>query len=211
MKQGIGLLLALLLGACSLGQRGSEAVQGYDLGAPLPTAPVAATGGAAIPLSLEVVLPAWQDDGALYYRLNYQSPAALQHYAQARWVAAPSRLLAARLAQGLGPSAQSQHEKPVMPTACLLQLVLEDTAQQFTQSVPGAPALQSHLHWQGRVTLQDRQRTVLATLPLQLEQPAPSADARGGVLAWQEAARQVVAQIQHWQQGWSPAVRQRCQ
>lgn len=208
-RLGFALLMALL-GGCSLGQRGNEAIQYYDLG-PNPGLSLWSSGGVAgavagkpaVSLGVEVVLPAWQDDGAIHYRLLYQNMAELRHYAQSRWVTAPSRLLAGQLAALLGVS--SRHEKVVTPTACLLQVVLDETAQGFV--LPG----QSRLRWQGQVRVQDRQRTTLAVLPIQIEQAAPAADAAGGVAAWRLAGQQLAAQVATWQQGWGADVRQRCQ
>lgn len=204
LEKWLGLaLLMLLVGGCSLGQRGSEAIQHYDLGPNSFPNSGPSSGTNPMSLGVEVVLPAWQDDGAIHYRLLYQNATELRRYAQSRWVTAPSRLLAGELAALLGMS--SRHEKVVTPTACLLQVVLDETAQGFVQ--PG----QSRLRWQGQVRVQDRQRTTLAVLPIQIEQAAPTADAAGGVAAWRLAGQQLAAQVASWQQGWGTDVRQRCQ
>ena len=188
---GLLLLSALLLSACALPER-TPAPQRYDFG---PVAASAAEGApAARPvLALRVQASAALEGTAMLYRLAYADAQQLRAYAQSRWAMAPAELLQQRLRDGLA------RHYTLLPSgeggSRLLYIELEEFSQQFT-----APA-ESHGLLRLRASVLQRTAAgeqLLAQRDLQLQQPATSADAAGGVRALAAASDAAVAELVQW-------------
>ncbi len=158
------LLLTLAAGA---GGRGAPPAATYDFGPRLAEA-----SAAARPVSLELRLAPWLDTPAVNYRLAYDDASRLMAYGQSRWAAPAGQLLNLRLRQQLGGGSGG----------CALRLEVDEFTQVFDSPTQSRGVLQ------GRMTLFDKQRKLIFERPFSVEKPAPSPDARGGVVALSLAA-----------------------
>lgn len=171
---------ALALSACARGPVLPPPLA-YDFGPP-PDSP----GANAIPLSLELRLPPWLDTPAVHYRLAYQDGAQLAAYAQTRWVAPAGQLLSLRL---------RQHLAARIGAPCQLRIEVDEFVQVFD-----GPA-ESRGMLQGRMTLADKQRKLLAERSFSVATPAASADGRGGVGALIQSADAAARGAAQWLSG----------
>jgi cholesterol transport system auxiliary component len=187
------LAALLLLSACALPER-APAPQRYDFGPATVSADADAPAARPV-LALRVQSSAALEGTAMLYRLAYADAQQLRAYAQSRWVMAPAELLQQRLRAGL-----ARHytlPPPGEGGARLLYIELEEFSQQFT-----APA-ESHGLLRLRASVVQRTATgdqLLAQRELQLQQPAASADAPGGVRALAAASDAAVAELVQWLQ-----------
>ncbi len=178
-------LAAFLLAACAGGGRYAATAQVYDFGLPKPRL---AESGRWAAITLEVKASQWIDSPAIEYRLLYDDPLKLRSYADSRWVGAPPLLLGQSLRQQLGfVGAGGQNA-----ANCLLRLELQEFSHVFhtPQSSRGV------LH--GQLTLLDARRRMIAERAVSGEQPAASADARGGVGALLAASDELGRQVAGW-------------
>lgn len=187
MRWMMALLCSLLMTGCfTSGKRGGDTPLAiYDFG-PAPASLLA--GPRKTPLAFEVRAPLWFDSMGIDYRLAYVDAARLREYAKARWVGPPAQLLQQRLTQqlGLSPSGQGQ-------ARCLLRIEIAEFSQVFTAPDNSRGLLQ------GRVVLLDRARRQLAELPVTIDKPAASLDARGGVGALTQAVDQLASDLAAWE------------
>jgi cholesterol transport system auxiliary component len=204
MKRRACLLLlpAMLAGCKALPERPQRQTM-YDFG---PVAPFAGTASAQ---REAVVLPDIESGGildtpALLYRLGYEDPHQLRPYAFARWSAPPAQLLRQRLRDVLG------RERPVLdsdaavvmvrrggPRPPVLRVELEEFSQLF--DAPGT----SRGVVRVRCTLLERAdgtQRLVAQRSFDMEAPAPTADAPGGVRALTAATDAMAAEIAAWLQ-----------
>ncbi|AEV27148.1 MULTISPECIES: ABC-type transport auxiliary lipoprotein family protein [Azospira] len=158
--------LLLTLAACA-GGRGAPPAATYDFGPRLAEA-----SAVARPVSLELRLVPWLDTPAVNYRLAYDDASRLMAYSQSRWAAPAGQLLNLRLRQQLGGG----------NGGCALRLEVDEFTQVFDSPTQSRGVLQ------GRMTLFDKQRKLIFERPFSVEKPAPSPDARGGVVALSLAA-----------------------
>lgn len=172
--------LALVLSACARGPV-LPPPAAYDFGPP-PDVP----GEGAIPLSLELRLPPWLDTPAVHYRLAYQDGAQLAAYSRVRWVAPAGQLLSLRLRQQLAA-------RPAAP--CQLRIEVDEFVQLFDSPDKSRGMLQ------GRMTLADKQRKLLAERFFSVATPAASADGRGGVGALIQSADDAARGAAQWLSG----------
>lgn len=184
------LLAAALLSACALPER-APATRLYDFG---PAAePVAAVAGARPRLALRVQASPALEGQAMRYRLAYANAQELRAYAQARWAMPPADLLQQRLRDGLGRDyALTQSDEGAQR---LLYIELEEFSQLFTSAADsnGLLRLRASL-----VQMTPAGEQVLAQRELQVQRPAPSADAPGGVRALSAATDAAVAELLQW-------------
>jgi len=202
---------ALLLGALALALAGCKSLPDkpapqtlYDFG-PVP----AAAAAGALPTAAALVLPEVEARGlletpALLYRLGYDDPHQLRSYAYARWSAPPAQLLRQRLRDLLG------RDRPILDSAAatalarrggaappVLRIELEEFSQQFAS--PGASEGVLRL----RASLMENTpggERLIAQREFALRQPAPSADAAGGVRALAAATEAAAQDIAAWLQ-----------
>ncbi|MGC8522513.1 MAG: ABC-type transport auxiliary lipoprotein family protein [Steroidobacteraceae bacterium] len=95
--RALGALALLALGGCSLLPPHAQPPRYEDFGPPAIARPPA---GPALRLR-GVEAPAWLDTGAIDYRFLTHHPHQLRAYAQHRWIAPPSALLAQSLRERL--------------------------------------------------------------------------------------------------------------
>jgi cholesterol transport system auxiliary component len=139
---------------------------------------------------------------AVLYRLAYDDPFQLRPYAFARWSAPPGQLLALRLRAVLG------RDRPVMADIAAsalarrtgsVPLVLRVQLEEFSHRFDSASASTGVL----RLRCSLLENTVagerfVAQRSFDIERPAPSADAAGGVRALSAAADAAARDIAAW-------------
>ena len=201
----VTLASAVLVAACGVTPDKPIRATLYDFG-PGATAPQATTAAAALPplVLADVETSSAFDGSAVLYRLGYADANELRPYAQARWSAPPAQLVRQRLREQLARDRAVLDIADVTALARtggamprILRVQLEEFAQWFD-----APAHSSGL-LRLRVTLMDNTAAgerLVAQRSFVVRQPAPTADAPGGVRALTAAADAAAAQIEHWLQ-----------
>lgn len=187
------VLSAALLTACAGLPERAPAPLRYDFG-PAAAASLPASGTRPL-LALRVQASPALDSPAMLYRLAYADAQQLRAYSQARWAMVPAELLQQRLRDGLG----RQYVLPPAGDAAprLLHIELEEFSQLFSSAEQSAGLL--------RLRASLLQRTgggeqLLAQRELQLQQPAASADAAGGVRALGAATDAAITELVQWLQ-----------
>lgn len=179
------LVLALLLGACSLAPV-APARAIYDLG----PAPAAASGGGG-PMAwriADVTAPPWLAGEGIAYRLSFQQTQRQEHYRDSLWAAPPAALLTQRLREQLVTPAGCA----VRPAA-LLAVNLDEFEQVFTSATDSRVVLRLHATlWPAGVTAPTLQQH------WRLERPAPTADAAGAARGLAQAVDEFMPQLAGW-------------
>lgn len=182
------LTLGLFLSACASG-RAQAPVAVFDLG---PAAPRLPNAGRWANVGLELRAAPWIDSTAIAYRLAYDDPNRLLAYTQSRWAGPVAQLLGQRLRQQLGLASSGP---------CLLRLEIDELAQVFDAPDHSLAVLQ------GRMTLVDKQRKLIAERPLALNWPVKGADAQAGIDAFAQltagSAREMATWLEAQEQGGS--------
>jgi len=187
------LLLVALLPACAGLPERAPAPLRYDFG---PAAPVTQPAPGARPLlALRVQASPALDSPAMLYRLVYADAQQLRAYSQARWAMVPAELLQQRLREGLG----RQYVLPPAGDAAprLLHIELEEFSQLFSSPDQSTGLLRLRASLLHRTAGGEQ---LLAQRELQLQQPAVSADAPGGVRALGAATDAAVTELVQWLQ-----------
>lgn len=178
-------LVAGLLAGCVGGTRNLSPAEVYDFGAPVE--PLAEEGRWSSVL-LDIRAPHWFDARDIDYRLLYENPLKLRNYARSHWVAAPALLLSQRLRQQLGlPGVGGQ-----IVAGCVLRFELQEFSQVFDTPRRSRGILQ------GQAGLLDTRRQLVAERRLAIEQPAPTADAHGGVIALVAVSEELGREFAAW-------------
>ena len=194
MKTAITILLALTLGACSLGPAQKDAAPAYDLG----TAPAPAAGVARIRASLlvhAVAAPSWLESYSIVYRLNYQDAARQLIYANSRWAAPVASLLTQRLRAQLA-AASDGGILTIADSAradYALRIELDDFSQVFdtAQESRGVIVARASI-------VNVARRTLLAQKTFTVAKPAASANAEGGVRALAGGSAELIDAVVAW-------------
>jgi cholesterol transport system auxiliary component len=173
----------------------------YDFGPVLTLPPASAQ--ALPPLVLADIEASGALDGSsVMYRLGYADANQLRPYAQARWSAPPPRLVRQRLREQLsrerpvldvGEGAVLARGTGAMPR--VLRIELEEFSHFFESQTQSWGLLRL------RATLMENTpagERLLAQRSLVVRQPAPSADAPGGVRALAAATDAAAGEIGQW-------------
>lgn len=187
MAKWLLVVCCLLIAGCfTAGKRGGDAPLAiYDFGPQPANALVAARKQ---PLALEVRAPLWFDSMGIDYRLAYVDAARLREYSKARWVGPPAQMLQQRLSQQLRLSLSGQGQ-----ARCLVRVEISEFSQVFSSPATSLGAMQ------GRTILLDRSRRQVAEWSINIEKPAASPDARGGVGALSDAVDQLASDLLGWE------------
>lgn len=158
-KLSISMLAAAgLLAACSPANHRGEP-QRYDFGLPPAGQQLADVG------AIEVLAPSWLGGEGIEYRLAFADATARRAYLDSRWAAPPAEMLRLRLQQ-----------RSAGAGSCRLRVELDELLQVF--DAPDS----ARQHLVVRVSLQSRSASPERTR-FALDEPTPSADARGAVIA----------------------------
>ena len=172
------LLLSLaLLAGCALGPQAREGMVNYDFG--LARADKETNPRLQQDLVIAAVsAPAWMDNSGIYYRLAYQDVTRPQAYALSHWVMSPAALLGQRLRASIALASKAGVFTPAdnVRAGYVLRLELEEFSQVFDTADRSRAVLRL------RASLM-RQREVVAQQSFNLERPAATPNAEGGVRA----------------------------
>lgn len=187
-------LAAVLLSACAGLPERAPAPMRYDFG-PMAAAAPAATPGLRPLLALRVQASPALDSPAMLYRLAYADSQQLRAYSQARWAMLPAELLQQRLREGLGRTFSLPPAGEAAPR--VLHVELEEFSQLFTSPQESSGLLRLRASLLQRTAGGEQ---LLAQRDWLLQQPAPSADAAGGVRALGAATEVMVTELVQWLQ-----------
>ena len=198
MKWLIAILAGALLAACGGHVRTAE-MASYDLGNP-----GGSWSGSRIPIAaVNVQAASWLAGPAMHFRLAYAEPLRRQTYVESRWAAPPAELLEAFLKRRIAFG-----QPDFSGTGCRLKLVVDEFEQRFDDPQ------KSHAVLEVRALLTPlRGDEVLSKKAFLIQQPAPAADARGGVVAARDAAQALADTLGNWLGELSrdkPAIVDRC-
>ena len=198
----LALSFASLLAGCAATPDKPVRASVYDFG-PGATTPAAASASALPPVVLaDIEASSALDSSAVQYRLVYADAHQLLPYAQARWSAPPPQLIRQRLreqlAQGrpvldLAESAALARTGSAMPR--VLRIELEEFSHVFDSPTQSWGLLRL------RATLLENTAAgekLLGQRYVLKREPAPSADAPGGVRALAAATDAAAAEISQW-------------
>jgi cholesterol transport system auxiliary component len=170
-------LLVLFAGACGLGRPEFAAPVVHDFG-PEPAAPSHNPTGWSVASG---DAPAWLQDDRIRYRLLYADPSRVRHYSRDLWAAPAPHLLFRRLdAAGDGGEFRLRVEVPVF--------------EQVFDAPEQARAL-LHLNV---VAYRPGAAQPAAERRFRFDEPTPTADAHGAVLAFTRLAERAVEEIRAW-------------
>jgi cholesterol transport system auxiliary component len=201
IRRLFGLAVLSTLAACSVIPEKPERQTVYDFGpAPASVAGTAATRPALLLAELEV--GAGMQSTALLYRLAYDDPFQLRPYSLARWSAPPAQLLTQRLRTVLGrdrpvldDTAAAALARHVGSVPLVLRVQLEEFNHRFDSAADSKGVLRLRCTLLENTTGGER---FLAQRSFEVERPAPSADAAGGVRALTAAADAAARDIATW-------------
>jgi cholesterol transport system auxiliary component len=173
----------------------------YDFGPPPVLAAAAGAPRAAVLLP-DIEVAGSLETTALLYRLGYEDAYELRPYAFARWIAPPAQLLAQRLRTVIGrdravldETAATALARRTVSTPLVLRVQLEEFSHHFDSPSESKGLLRL------RCTLLENTpggERLLAQRSFNVEQPAPSADAPGGVRALTAATDAAARDIAAW-------------
>ena len=208
------VFFVLAAAGCALPDKPTRAVM-YDFGpgllpdskAPLAQAGPGMPGKSALPLAIAEIATAGGalENQAVLYRLGYTDAQQLRPYAQARWSMPPAQLVRQRLRERLSQNrvvltaregvALNRSQNASLP---LLRLELEEFSQLFSTPADSVGLLRLHATL---VDITPAGEKLVAQRSLVVQQPAPSADAAGGVRALTAATDAAIDQIDDWLRG----------
>jgi cholesterol transport system auxiliary component len=196
MKTRLGLSAAscvLALG-CSLRPAPRPPVALYDLG----DEPLSVPRDSSLPFVFVVHEPSaasWLDTRDMHYRLEYDDPTRLRRYASSRWSVSPLQLLGDLLRRRLSLVVAQGGAVPDygIEADFWLRPILEEYSQVFDSPTSSRGVIALRV-----VLLQGRNRSFRAQHAFRVEIPAPTPDARGGVVALRAASVKASDAIVAW-------------
>jgi len=192
MFRSILLLTLALLAGCALGPQARDGMVNYDFG----LARVDKEANPRLHQDLVVAAvsaPAWMDNTGIYYRLAYRDVTQPQAYALSHWVMSPAALLGQRLRASIARASKAGVFTPAdnVRAAYTLRLELEEFSQVFDTAEKSRAVLRL------RASLM-RQRDIVAQQSFNLERPAATPNAEGGVRALIEASDDAGEKLVDW-------------
>ncbi|MEC9339900.1 MAG: ABC-type transport auxiliary lipoprotein family protein [Pseudomonadota bacterium] len=173
------LLLTALSTACSILPTPPPTALLHDFGPPPEQ-----TSTAPCRLELRVSAPAWLDSGAIHYR--YAGDTQLAAYRDHRWAAAPSALLAQRIAALLAPA-------DIDAPTCRLDVHVTGFEQHFLASGDSEARLFARA---SLVTQHDGK--VIHEIDFSVREPTATADVQGGIPALVGSADRLARALVDW-------------
>lgn len=196
---------AMLAGCGALPDKPARATL-YDFGAgPLPRSTAAAVSSPTpLPpmLLAHIEADARLDGAQILYRFGYDDSNVLRPYSLARWSVPPTRLLEQRLREALalrrvvlGTEEGTNIARVGGKVPNSLRLTLEEFSQYFDSPASSYGLVRVRATLMSTTGAGDR---VLGQRTFSAKEPAPTADAPGGVRALAAASDSVVAQVVQW-------------
>lgn len=179
--------VGLLLAACTGLPKVAPTYAVHDFGGPGPVA----ARSLGFPLrNVEVVAPPWLASTAMQYRLAYAQATRRQAYVESRWAAQPAQLVELALKRAIRTGEAGA------AGACRLRVELDEFAQVFDAEATSRGVVEARA-----VLMAPRTDQIIASRSFSLAQPAPSADALGGVNALQGSVQQLGSALFGWLDG----------
>jgi cholesterol transport system auxiliary component len=143
----------------------------------------------------EATGPTWLDSGDILYRLEYDEPQRLRHYANSRWAVSPLTLVGERLRAGLSMRCARAAAVPDLgiPADYRVRVTVEEFAQFFDSPTTSHVVVRLRL-----VLIKGRDHTFVGQNGFTAQVDAPSPDARGGVAALARALEDCSSQAANW-------------
>ncbi|MBE0612348.1 MAG: membrane integrity-associated transporter subunit PqiC [Burkholderiales bacterium] len=191
LRAALLLSLALLAG-CALGPQSRQGLASYDFG--LPTAEKDASPRLHQHLIVaDLTAPAWMDNTGIYYRLAYRDATRPEAYSLSHWVMPPAALLGQRMRASVARASSAAVFVPAdgVRAAYTLRLELEEFSQVFDAPDRSRAVLRM------RASL-IRQRSIVAQHYFEIEHPAATPNAEGGVRALIAASDAAGGKLVDW-------------
>ena len=176
LRAALLLSLALLAG-CAFGPQTRPGLASYDFGLPSTEKDTDPRLHQNLIVS-DLTAPAWMDNSGIYYRLAYRDPTRPEAYSLSHWVMSPAALLGQRMRASLARTSSAGVFAPAdgVRSAYTLRLELEEFSQVFDAPDRSRAVLRM------RASL-IRQRGIVAQQSFNIEHPAATPNAEGGVRA----------------------------
>ena len=179
-----GMLAVVLLAACTGLPKVAPTYAVHDFGGPDPVA----AHSLGFPLrNIEVVAAPWLASTAMQYRLAYAQATRRQGYVESRWAAQPAQLVELALKRAIRTGEAG------VAGACRLRVELDEFVQVFDRETASRGVVEVRA-----VLLAPRTDQIVASRSFSLAQPAPSADALGGVSALRGGVQGLGSEIFGW-------------
>ena len=188
MKKSLLLLLTVLLAGCATGSRNAAPPTVYDFGQPARPVTEGAAAKIGARIALEVWAVPWLDTTHIGYRLDYDDPLKRRQYADSRWAASPSTLVAQQLRRQLGFVGVNGG----VAVDCLLRVELHEFSHVFGSVQESRGVLQ------GQFSLIDGKRRPVAVRPVGIEVAAATANAQGGIRALVQSSLETGQELAAW-------------
>ncbi len=194
MIKQLMILLALSLGACSLGGEKKDPPATFDLGAPRSDAGAKKTLSQAV-LVYNIAAPSWLDGQAIVYRLNYQDAVRQLTYSNSRWAAPPAALLAQRLRGRLAAASEAGiiNVADSARADYALRIELDDFSQVFDSAEASRAVVVARAS-----IINVAKRNLHAQKSFNFERPAATPNADGGVRALAAAGDELIEAVVAW-------------
>jgi cholesterol transport system auxiliary component len=140
-----------------------------------------------------IATPRWMDNSSMYYRLLYRNAANPMPYANSQWVMSPAALLTQRLRWTLGTANEGDSTSGGSTGKAYL---LRGELMEFEQIFDRPDRSRGVLRF--RATLEGQRDGRWAQRTFEIEKPAPTPDAAGGVKALSLCALELSDSITDW-------------
>lgn len=179
MRYLLFISLITLLSGCLGNNKPQPESTSYDFG--LSTEIGAISTGVAIE---QVTAIDAIDHRRIRYRLNYQNPTQVLTYSQHRWTTSPADLISSKFRTMV---------KVASPAHCTLRIQIEtfDHVFESASSSTGIVKLHASIYTK-------KSRDILSSTVIQEIATAPTADAKGGVAALDQASTAAITRIVDW-------------
>ena len=192
MRQLALVLVLCVISGCSLMTSRAPPKTEFDFG-PETSAPADPAPLSQVQLVVyDVSAPTWMEGTAMYYRLAYQNAAVPLPYAESEWVMSPAALLTQRLRSSAAVHGDGGARLVGVHTPAVYRLHSE--LLEFEQ-IFDAPD-RSHGVLRLRATLEGE--GVWAQRTFDIERPAPTPNAAGGVTALTECSNELARLLEGW-------------
>jgi cholesterol transport system auxiliary component len=194
MNKLLAMLLALTLGACSLGPANKDTPATFDFGSPHNYTGERNKIHHAV-LVYNVAAPDWLDTQVIVYRLNYQDGARQLSYANSRWAAPPAALLTQRLRSQLATVTNSGIISVADSARAdfTLRIELDDFSQVFDSANTSRAVVVARAS-----IVNVARRTLQAQKSFSIEHAAATPNAEGGVRALAAAGDELIEAVVAW-------------
>jgi cholesterol transport system auxiliary component len=189
--------MTLLLAGCHLLGSHDTPKTAFDFGVPPARGPQAGLRAfSANIVVINIVASGWMDNSSMYYRLMYRNTASPLPYAKSQWVMSPAALLTQRLRWTLGANNEGDSRSGgATKEAYLLRGELVEFEQIFDGRDQSRGVLRLRATLEGQRDSRRTQRT------FEIEKPAPTPDAAGGVKALSLCAAELSDSVAEWVAG----------